>query len=367
VTLFESSRGVNKIESQINGVLNKLLLSAKPVFIIYSYFKKIYKFFNEIQSFKDLYRFKNLLSTHFELNQYDLFIITDSTGLATFPNKHFHLSIEKCIFLSLEIEESFLINPFANPFRSYCYYLSKVKLPALCDIIIQDKQRGDLLMQEFNLDKNKYIFHLIPNSISPSNKLTPTTFLKDKFKINKPIIIHIGQISEAALALEIATSLNSQNKYALVFHDKKFTDINDPYLKLIQSSVNYEVYFSLMPVELEILDSIILSANIGILGYSTSFGKNFELITMASGKLIMLLRLGIPVIVKEFPGIRNLIDKYQCGIVVNSWDEVCAAADIINRNRSFYSNNALECFLSEFDFNIYFNKFFDCLINTDEL
>ena len=208
---------------------------------------------------------------------------------------------------------------------------------------------------------------MIPNSLTSSISYHKTDSVSNKFGIKKPIILHIGQISETALCYEIATSLNSQDKYALVFHDKKFTDINDPYLNLIRKSVDYDVYFSLKPVELDILDNIILSSDIGILGYSNNFGKNFELLTMASGKLIMLLRLGIPVVVKEFGGIRAFIDKYKCGIVVNSWEEVIPALDKIMQNHEAYSNNAKSCFLKEFDFTIYFNNFYKTLKFQNEI
>jgi hypothetical protein len=59
--------------------------------------------------------------------------------------------------------------------------------------------------------------------------------------------------------------------------------------------------------------------------------------------------------------IKDLIDKYKCGIVVKTWEEVVPACDLILNNLEFYSINAIKCFNNEFDFNKYFQTFFQNL------
>jgi glycosyltransferase involved in cell wall biosynthesis len=359
ITLKNSNRTSNSIEIKINKFLLKYQNKHHKSLKIYTFLKYLFKFFLEIKSFRENLLFSKILNLYFTKYRYDYYIVTDSTGIASLPKNFFNFNSDSCFFLSLELEERSVFNLILNPYKVYCYNKQNKLLKFFKNIIIQDENRANILINEFNLIKPNHFFHLLPNSISPAKSYSRSNLLKNKYKISNTIILHIGQISETALSYEIALSLNSQNKYSLVFHDKKFTDINDPYLQLIRNQTNYPVYFSLSPVELDVLDEIILSASIGILGYSLNFGKNFELITNASGKLIMLLRLGIPVIVKEFPGVRDLIEKYKCGIVVNSWEEVIPAADKIMSNIEFYSNNAINCFLSEFDFNKHFNNFFN--------
>ena len=63
----------------------------------------------------------------------------------------------------------------------------------------------------------------------------------------------------------------------------------------------------------------------------------------------------------DFFGIKELVDKYKCGIVVDKWEEVIPAAKMIMNNYEFYSDNALNCFLQEFNFNNYFTDFFNSL------
>lgn len=358
ITLNDSIRSTNFIENRINILLKNNKNSSKFPLKIYNLLKRVFKYFLEMMFFIEKIKFTNLLKSNFDKNEYCLYFVTDSTGIASLPKNILNNNISSVFYLSLELDEISLINPFTNPYKYYCYKKVKKAFSIIKNIIIQDESRANILIEEFNLNKNNFNFHLLPNSVSQANSFERSNYLKNKFNINNHIILHIGQISEAALSYEIALSLNNQTRYSLVFHDKKNTDINDPYIQLIAKSTNFPVHFSLSPVELKELDEIILSAKIGILGYSSNFGKNFEMITMASGKLIMLLRLGIPVIIMEFPGIRELIDKYKCGIVVKHWDEVIPAADLIMDNLELYSNNALTCFINEFDFNKHFQIFF---------
>ena len=347
-------------EKVFNKWINLVFSNPNKSLKVYDFLKIIYKLFQEIRSIKDRRQFISRYSEIINPTNYKQCIVTDMTGLSLIKNTN-KFPKNFLIYLSLEIEYSKLLSRFFNPYKYFCILNQKKILKSIHHIVIQDDLRKKELVLENGLCNIEHTFYLMPNTVSPAPRIYKSNFLKNKFAINNIVILHIGQISDAAQCLEIAKSLNNQKEFSLVFHDKKFTDFDDPYLKSIRNSTNYNIHFSLTPVEISELDEIILSSKIGILAYSLAYGKNFELITNASGKLIMFLRLGIPIIAMDFFGIKELVDKYKCGIVVDKWEEVIPAAKMIMNNYEFYSDNALNCFLQEFNFNNYFTDFFNSL------
>ena len=358
ITLFDTV--INSEQTKLYRLLNKIFSTVKIPNVVYDLLKKGYKFLEETHCYSIRKNFQERYLKNINIENYQYCIVTDATGLALI-NDIDKFPKDFLIYLSLEIEYEKRLSSFLNPYKSFCLRHQKEHLKKITNIIIQDNPRKEELLLENNLNILEHVLHLMPNTVYPAESLIRTETLQRKFEIHNKLILHIGQISDVALCLEIAQSLNNQERFSLVFHDKKFTDYNDPYLKQIRDSTNYGIYFSLKPVELDELDMIMLSADIGILAYSMEYGKNFELITNASGKLVMFLRLGIPIIAMDFFGIRELVEKYDCGIVVDKWEDVIPAADTIMHNHSTYSANSLKCFQEEFNFEAYFSKFYNSI------
>ena len=120
----------------------------------------------------------------------------------------------------------------------------------------------------------------------------------------------------------------------------------DPYVSLVQK-VAYKkpVLFSTMPVSTSELDDLVGSAHIGIALYSLKeLGYRAELMGLAAGKIGNYLKCGLPVIATSVSSIQSYVEKYQCGVCVNSANEVRNAVEKILSDYEAYSSNALACY-----------------------
>jgi len=344
----------------VNRFLNLFTKNPSISLIIGGLFKSIYKYSNEIKSIFLQRRFIRQTNPKIISENYQYIIICDATGLSA-SEQIIQYGVENIIYLSLELEYLKKLNFFTTPFRFLCQKNQIQKLHKIKNIIIQDVLRKNELINENFLEEDNHKFHFIPNSTSKPTSLKKSAYLPDLFNVTNIIILHLGMISDACLSLELAKSFKNQQEFSLVFHDKKFTDSNDPYIKLIKNEAGKNVYFSLNPVSLSELDKIILSAQIGVVVYNKKLGRNFELIANASGKMIMSLRLGIPIIILEMPGVREIFEFYNCGIVISDLNELIPAAQKIISNYTYYRNNALKCYSALYDFDKNFSNFYDFL------
>jgi glycosyltransferase involved in cell wall biosynthesis len=93
------------------------------------------------------------------------------------------------------------------------------------------------------------------------------------------------------------------------------------------------------------LDQVYSSADIGLAFYNTEIlGTNCQTIGLSSGKIARYLFHGIPVIINNETSLVNLINEYQCGVIINHWDELNNACNLIKDNYLDYSKNACNCF-----------------------
>lgn len=104
------------------------------------------------------------------------------------------------------------------------------------------------------------------------------------------------------------------------------------------------------PLPAEEFKQLLDSADVGLALYNPRFrddsriAKNLELIGYSSGKLADYLHAGLPVVVSRLPGPRHLVEKYECGVCVDSPDEIGEALNVIFRDYARFSDNACRCF-----------------------
>ena len=361
--LINNSKQLNV--RSINSFLNLFSKNESLSMFIGGLFKSIYKYLNELKSIFLQHKFIRKTNKRILAKDYQYIVICDATGLSA-SKKIIQSNVENIIYLSLELEFIKRLNILTNPFRYLCQRYQVRELHKIYNIIIQDCLRKEELINENFLKEDNHKFHLIPNSISKPKNLKRTTYLPDLFNIKNKIVLHLGMISDACLSLELAKTFKKQQEFSLVFHDKKFTDSEDPYINLIKNESDNNVFFSLKPVLFAELDNIILSAHIGVVAYNKKLGKNFELVANASGKMIMSLRLGIPIIILELPGIRDIFDLYNCGIVISDLNDLIPAAQTIISKYTYYQNNAIKCYKALFDFDRNFSNFYNNLYECRE-
>lgn len=254
----------------------------------------------------------------------------------------------KLVYLSLEI-----------PVKSVSF-LKKIFFLFVISILIQDKTRLDALLDvyttKFLFDKFKAKTFFIPNSSIVSPCLTSSKpNLIEQFGINKSdkiICAQIGMIHDYVYSYELANVFNNLNDAILIYHDRHIIDKNEPYIKKLLEANSKNLYLSTLTYDFNELHLAYEPIDIGIALYRF-VDNNFGLIGRASGKLSFYLKYHKPVIVNKLDGYSDLIEEYNCGVVINDIEnssEWNAALEKIKNNYKVYSDNAYNCYLNEFDF-----------------
>ncbi len=276
----------------------------------------------------------------------DLFISVDDT---IFPYVVLFSKIfrAKLIYLSLEL-------PVNN-----VSFLNRLLFKNLKTILTQDECRLNALFKAYHYKSEKYkgsIFFL-PNS-SVVEQILPQSNTPDliqqfsDFPSDKYICSQIGMINENVFSLELVRVFDSLKDSVLVLHDRQKINFENPYVKELRKANSSNLYFSNIVYDFSELSLAYKPIHIGIALYRPA-DENFGLIGKASGKLSFYLKYKKPVIVNNLEGYSDLISKYNCGVVINNLldkEEWRAAIHRIMSNYDYYSQNAYDCYLKEFDF-----------------
>ena len=258
------------------------------------------------------------------------------------------------IYWSLELA-------FLKEFTHWPLRLLK-RLERLCNrraafTIIQDTDRAESLVFENSLKPGKII--LVPNGPLGLPLRQGSDFFQRKFKLaERKLLLHIGLISHLMYSLEIAKeTANWPEDWALVFHERAKRDmINDIYLRTIAAVGGRKVFLSLDPVAYDDLNSVVASAQIGLVFYRDDLGPNLAQIAGASGKMGQYLRCGLPVICSDLPGLRMIIEKYRCGVCVKEFKDIEGAVKKIFEDYGVYRSNAFRCYEEVYEFGVHFKK-----------
>jgi glycosyltransferase involved in cell wall biosynthesis len=137
--------------------------------------------------------------------------------------------------------------------------------------------------------------------------------------------------------------------------------IDEPYIQKVLKSGDEKTLLSLNPVDYNDIDDVVNSAKIGIViyDYYEKYGTSWISLAKGSGKIAHYLRCGKPVICRNLPGFKEIIEKYQCGVMFDDLDEIEVGINLILDNYDFYRKNAYECYKEEYEFSKYFRTVID--------
>lgn len=273
---------------------------------------------------------------------------------------------KKLIYFSLEllIPSEIDYKPYSLLARGFKFFETIASKTASATII-QDDIRAKLLAKENQVDIRK--IYVIPNAPIGKAKLEKKYSLYEMFKIdkNKTLLLYAGTLAEWAYIAEIsdeATKLT--DKYVTIFQSRSY--LNDStYIDGIIKNVDCnKVVFSLEPFPYSEIDKLYSSADIGLAFYNIQIlGTNCQEMGLASGKIAHYLFRGIPVIVNRETSLANLVEEYQCGIVIDNFQKINQACDRIMDNYQQYSDNACFCFNQLLEVEEKFIKFYQEVIN----
>ena len=312
------------------------------VFYIFNslYFKKEDKPKNFAKSVKKLIEKKNLL------NKDDFFLCIDETSLEPVGDISEKYN-NNLMYLSLEL-------PNKNEYsEKQCEVFKKMKF-----VLVQDENRLKSLYKSYKTDlqnSSAKIFYL-PNDSLPCNEPKPNLVnLIEQFKNipeNTAKCASIGMISSQVYSNEIAKVFNNIDNAILIYHDRLKIKKYHPYIKELIKTNSKNLYLSKQVYDFDDLIYVYSPIDIGIACYRAT-NNDFSLIGKASGKLNAYLKYKKPVIANRLDGLSNIIEKYDCGAVINNIENQEEWQNAINKimsNYKYYSDNAYKCYLEEFDF-----------------
>lgn len=350
------SRRILNIDTATSG--SRLLIGLANSKIISRIFPGLSNKINQQVYAKRLEKFSEEVG--FIEREFDVAVSVDATGLYAFSQSG--LKAKKHVYLSFEILE---VQGAAYGFDHRVKENEKRALRNDIDLVlVQDKYRKAFLERTLGFELDRYVF--LPNSVPRSVKpvLTKGNYFHDLFGLDRgeKIVLSAGMISESVCSLDIAKAIAS-SKVGLavktVFHERIYIQGNAAYYRRVAEAGGGRVLLSLKPVPYSEIDSIFSSADIGLAIYSAAAGDNFGLIGSASGKLFQYIKYGLPVIASDLPGLKELVEGNQLGVVVQSADEVPEAIDRILSNYSYYSSNARKAFEDKLNMDLYLQDVFN--------
>jgi glycosyltransferase involved in cell wall biosynthesis len=223
--------------------------------------------------------------------------------------------------------------------------------------IVQDKKRAKHLRDDNHLDVDSIICVPVSGLAKPNH--AKGEFLQKTYGIpsEKTVLLYAGNLESWAMCLEMAEAAQNWNKdFVLVLHSWREDLKNDPYVNQIrQLTHSGKVYLSLMDVDWQHMPELLSSADIGLVFYKR-LGENFYETGHSSNKLVQYLQVGLPVITSDFPSLKDVVVRYQCGECANGPDDIEKCAGKIFDDYERYRANSFRCYESEYNFAKYFWK-----------
>ena len=230
--------------------------------------------------------------------------------------------------------------------------------------IIQDEWRAQALIEENGLDPARVL--LVPNAPMGKSIRCPDDFLRERFNIppERKVVLNAGTIRWWAMSEEIVSSANDwPEEYVLVMHSRQRSyGYGSEYVDSVAGKANPErVIISFDAVSSDQYRNLVNSADIGLAFYNPYVpwspsmpNKNLELMGLSSGKLSSYLHSGLPVVINEAIGPRELVKTYDCGVCVSQASEIEEALKTIFERYDWYAENACRCFNERLEFGHYF-------------
>lgn len=234
-------------------------------------------------------------------------------------------------------------------------------------VISQDVWRGEFLAEDNGFDAEKLIY--LPNSPRGKARRQRSDYLHRRLGIDpeRKIILSPGMFGPWALTLEVAQAATAwSDEYVLVLqsHTPREYYTDQSYMEqLLRIAESGHVVLSFDHISSADYLSMIDSAEVGLAFYKpqysldTTQGHNVYLMGLASTKFASFLHQGLPVVANDAvlgPG--ELVEKWGCGISVQTADQVGGALDTIFQNYERYSANAIQCFDQELELEARFKQ-----------
>ena len=293
-------------------------------------------------------------------NKYDVIIGIDlGGGCASYLSSRL-FNIRKYIYWGLEItepEQGLLVQKLIK-------FLETKACQTADAILTTDESRAEDVCKANKVDFQNAKYFCVPHSPRGFCNKTESHFFQNLYSLKDEnhVMLHSGWIHDVMCSSELAKeSRNWPKDWRLVFHERMKRSIDEPYIQKVLKSGDEKTLLSLNPVDYNDIDDVVNSAKIGIViyDYYEKYGTSWISLAKGSGKIAHYLRCGKPVICRNLPGFKEIIEKYQCGVMFDDLDEIEVGINLILDNYDFYRKNAYECYKEEYEFSKYFRTVID--------
>lgn len=220
--------------------------------------------------------------------------------------------------------------------------------------ITQDNYRTDVLVEDNNIKRERVL--IVPNSYYFTIKNPcDQNVLNIQIPADKKIIIYTGSVIPEMAIEEIINSMYLwPENTILILHAPYKTAYLEEIIQLIKKkNIEKKAVVSTGQVSFEDLCCLIKKADIGISFYRP-VNKSFAL--GPAGKVSFYLSQGVPIITNKIPSVMDLVQKYKCGICVDSAKDLGYAIKKILDNYPKFSANTKICYENDLEFSKYFKK-----------
>ena len=275
----------------------------------------------------------------------DWFVCIDETSLE--PVYDIAGNNQNVMYLSLELPET---NKIYTEKQREMFNRMQV-------VMVQDDNRLNTLKEVYKAQdieqKSKIVY--VPNNAIPEKSKKKLTGVVEQFKNlpkGKAICASVGMVEVSVYSYEIAKAFSEIDNAILIYHNRMKINKKRDYTKQVINANTKNLYLSEMVYDFEDIEYAYKGIEIGIACYNP-FNDDLKLIGKASGKLCFYMMYNIPVIVNRLPGLADLVEKYNCGVVVDDVENPSQWQEAINNIMSDYEgykSRVAECYKKEFDF-----------------
>ncbi len=193
--------------------------------------------------------------------------------------------------------------------------------------VIQDRARAALLGRDNSIPPES--FTIVPNAPLGFWPGEGSASLQRRLGLPEetPIVLYAGGVTPETMVAEIIESIADWPAGpVLVVHGASQTTYL-PALRTAASRFPGRVFLSTLFTPPEEVDQLFASAAIGVAFYRP-IDDNFRYVGHAAGKIFNLMKVGVPVVTNDLPGMRQLVEENGCGLVV---DKPAGLGDALRR------------------------------------
>jgi len=206
--------------------------------------------------------------------------------------------------------------------------------------IVQDRLRGEHLFLSNEIIDNRMIFLPVSVPGPPAEHKIDSYRVQWKIPAELPIVLYLGLIEDTRHCLDLAyVARDHAEKFRVVYHGYGETK----YLDRIRCAAGEAVTLSTELVPENLLPDLVASTDIGLVFYKNDCANDL-LTAFSSEKVALYCRAGVPFIAFDTVSYRELVERFQCCVLIKNIREFPQAVEVILNDYSAYSINAIKAF-----------------------